>query len=167
MRPLSFALPLLIALPLLATCATTPASPNAAKYPPRGNGCHVRVFYGPTPGVKAWDDLGVANVDCPLDVGAAQCLGRLRAAACRMGGDLLFDVPKKPLRPTEQGMSYRGQVAHTQQGQDDRQKDEAADGEDQPPQDSGPVEPLGSSAPSAPAAVTPARADDPRDGAAK
>jgi hypothetical protein len=160
-RPFSFALALLIALPL-ATCVT-PAGPNA-KYPPRGNGCRVRVFYGPTPGVKAWDDLGVASVDCPLDVGAAQCLGRLRAAACRMGGDLLFDVPKKPLRPTEQGMSYRGQVAHTQQRQDDRQQDEAADGEDQPPLDSGPVEPLGSSAPAVPAAVTPARADD---GAAK
>jgi len=148
--PLPFALPLLLALPLLATCAST--NPNAAKYPPRAKGCKVRVFYTAVPEVKEWDDLGMASVDCYLDVGAVQCLGRLRAEACRMGGDLLYDVPKKALRPTEQGMSYRGRVAHTKQKPDDRGKDDSA-ADDQSTPDAGPVEPIVPIAPSAPASV--------------
>ncbi|MFL5306236.1 MAG: hypothetical protein ACJ8F1_13545 [Polyangia bacterium] len=97
------------------TCATT-SNPNAAKYPPRGRGCSVRIFNGPVPGVKEWDDLGIAHVDCPLDLGRVQCRQRLREEACRMGGDLLYDVPKKPARPSEQGMVYVGHVAHTKAG---------------------------------------------------
>jgi hypothetical protein len=30
-----------------------------------------------------------------------------------MGGDILYDVPDGPMRPTEQGMVYRGRVAHS------------------------------------------------------
>jgi hypothetical protein len=97
---------------LALTCATT-RNPNAAKYPPRGRGCSVRIFNGPAPEVKEWDDLGIARVDCPLDLGRLQCRQRLREEACRMGGDLLYDVPKKPARPSEQGMVYIGHVAHT------------------------------------------------------
>jgi hypothetical protein len=138
--PQLFQLALLLLASLLATCATS--NPNAAKYPPRAKGCRVRVFYDPVPDVKEWDDLGMASVDCYLDVGAVQCLGRLRQEACRMGGDLLYDVPKKALRPTEQGMSYRGHVAHTRQKPEDNGKDEGQDGTDQPSQDAGPVEPI-------------------------
>ena len=30
-----------------------------------------------------------------------------------MGGDMLYDVPDGPMRPTEQGLVYRGRVAHS------------------------------------------------------
>jgi hypothetical protein len=30
-----------------------------------------------------------------------------------MGGDILYDVPDGPMRPNEQGMVYRGRVAHS------------------------------------------------------
>lgn len=30
-----------------------------------------------------------------------------------MGGDILYDVPDSPMRPTEQGVVYRGRVAHS------------------------------------------------------
>jgi len=150
--PQLFQLALLLLASLLATCATS--NPNAAKYPPRAKGCRVRVFYGPVPDVKEWDDLGMASVDCYLDVGAVQCLGRLRQEACRMGGDLLYDVPKKALRPTEQGMSYRGHVAHTRQKPENKGKDDGQNGQngkedddDQPSQDAGPVEPISPIAP--------------------
>jgi hypothetical protein len=144
--PPLFQVSLLLLASLLTTCATS--NPNAAKYPPRAKGCRVRVFYDPVPDVKEWDDLGMASVDCYLDVGAVQCLGRLRQEACRMGGDLLYDVPKKALRPTEQGMSYRGHVAHTRQKAEDKAKDEGKDdSQDQPSQDAGPVEPISPIAP--------------------
>ena len=152
---------LLLAVALSATCASS-NNPNAAKYPPRGKGCHVRVFYTPVPDVKEWDDLGMASVDCYLDIGAVQCLARLRQEACRMGGDLIYDVPKKALRPTDQGMSYRGHVAHTRQKPEDKAAD---DDKDQPAENSGPVEPIGSGSPVTPLpAGAPADAGAPTDG---
>jgi hypothetical protein len=140
--------PLLLAL----TCATAPPNPNAAKYPPRGSNCKVLVFRD-APGVKEWDDLGIAHVDCPLDVGAVQCLKKLRTEACRMGGDILYDVPKKPLRPTDQGMVYAGHVAHSKAKPEEAGKEEdagaAADDQSQELDASGPVQPI------LPAAATP------------
>ena len=168
LRPLLF-LSAALALPLAITltCATTSRSGNAAKYPPRPSGCKVHVFHSPAPDVKEWDDLGVAHVDCYLDVGAVQCLKKLRMEACRMGGDLLYDVPKKPLRPTDQGMVYTGHVAHTRERPEDAGKDgsESDDGGGAGNPDqltfggTGPVEPI------APVvAGTPADAGRPADG---
>ena len=144
---LPLSLPLAISLAISLNCATTP-NPNAAKYPPRPGGCKVRVFHTPAPDVKEWDDLGVAHVDCYLDVGAVQCLSKLRMEACRMGGDILYDVPKKPLRPTDQGMVYTGHVAHTKERADDagKENDEgdagAAELDQTQGQSAGPVQPV-------------------------
>lgn len=141
-RKLLLAGPLSLAL----TCATAPPNPNAAKYPPRGENCKVLVFHSAAPGVKEWDDLGMAHVQCALDLGAVQCLKQLRIEACRMGGDILYDVPKKPMRPTDQGMVYAGHVAHSKSTPEDAGKDQDADGgAAEPSADfdaSGPVEPI-------------------------
>lgn len=172
-RPLAL-LALSIALPLgiTLTCATAPPNSNAAKYPPRPNGCKIRVFHTAAPEVKEWDDLGVAHVDCYLDVGAVQCLKKLRMEACRMGGDLIYDVPKKPLRPTDQGMVYTGHVAHTKVQPEDGGKDNQnnKDNEDdtgelgQPESEStGPVQPIEPIAPLRPVAVPAIDAGRPAD----
>jgi hypothetical protein len=143
-RPLPI-LALLLALSM--TCATAPANPNATKYPPHGGNCKIRVLHAATPDVKEWDDIAIARVECPLDVGAVQCLRKLRSEACRMGGDLLYDVPKKPLRPSEQAMIYMGHVAHTKTRPEDLAKDDETEGgegdQDQPTfEGTGPVEPI-------------------------
>jgi hypothetical protein len=155
------ALPLALALAIPLSCATRSPNPNAAKYPRRGGNCKIRVFYTPVPDVKEWDDLGMARVECQLDVGGVQCLRRLREEACRMGGDLLYDVPKKPLRPTEQGMAYAGHVAHTKERADDGGKDNddggAGELDPQAEQSSGavqPVEPISPISPISPSAPT-------------
>src|SRR5579871_6920156 len=149
-RPLLLvALPLVpalgLALALSLNCATTPASPMAAKYPPRPRGCKVRVYHSPAPDLKEWDDIGIAHVDCYLDVGAVQCLQKLKMEVCRLGGDIVYDVPKKPLRPTDQGMVYTGHVAHTKQKPEEADKDEADGGQgetEEPAFATGPVQPL-------------------------
>jgi hypothetical protein len=152
-RPLLFgALALALPLALAATCATT-SRPNAGKYPPRAAGCKIRVFHGP-PDVKEWDDLGVAHVDCYLDLGRVQCLHKLKMEACRLGGDLLYDVPNKPLRPTEQGMLYTGHVAHTKAPPDaggaGQDQDDVPDAASEPTSEArGPVEPIAPVAPPA------------------
>jgi hypothetical protein len=139
-------IPLCVPLLLALTCATTLPNPNAAKYPPRGLGCKVRVFHEGAPGVKEWDDLGMARVECPLDVGAVQCLKRLREAVCRMGGDIVYDVPKKPSRPSEEAMIYAGHAAHTKSTPEQADKEDEADAgtADQGPtsETSAPVQPI-------------------------
>jgi hypothetical protein len=66
-----------------------------------------------------------------------------------MGGDIVYDWPKKPLRPTEQALLFRAQVAHSLHGPTPprhRPGDEAE--EDAPPADaSHPVIPLGAKVP--------------------
>src|SRR5580704_10561813 len=139
------ALPLALSVAFPVGCATTPPNPNAAKYPRRGGNCKIRLFPTPVPDVKEWDDLGMARVECPLDVGGVQCLRRLREEGCRMGGDLLYDVPKKPMRPTDQGMGYAGHVAHTKERADDgggKDNDDAGEPDPQEGQGAGPVQPV-------------------------
>lgn len=170
-RPLVFSLAVALSLASAATCATT-HNPNAGKYPPRPGGCKLHVFQG-LPDVKEWDDLGIAHVDCQLDVGRVQCLQRLKMEACRQGGDILYDVPKKPLRPTNQGMVYTGHVAHTKAKSDDGgqgsqggqdSEDNAAELGEPESESAGPVAPV---EPIAPAAVPSADAGHPADARGK
>jgi hypothetical protein len=112
------------------------------------------MYSSPKPGVAAWDDLGVAEVGCHLDTSKPQCLAQLRAEACRMGGDIIYDIPAKPRRPYEQAMVYRARVAHTRttEGKPEREKEPAKPGEEPPPpateeESAGPVIPLGTPEP--------------------
>jgi hypothetical protein len=160
-RPLFIALALALPLAFAATCATS-HNPNAGKYPPRPGGCKLRVFHG-LPDLKEWDDLGIAHVDCQLDLGRVQCLQRLKMEACRLGGDILYDVPQKPLRPTDQGMVYTGHVAHSKTpdaGNAGQDQDDVADGGLGEPtsETRGPVQPI------APVAAPPGDTSRPSDG---
>jgi hypothetical protein len=136
----------LLALAFVATAACS-GSPRDPRYPRRPPGCALSVHHG-LPDVPVWDDLGVARVDCYLDESEIACLGRLRTEACRMGGDIIYDVPAKASRPVERGMVYQAKVAHTRGA---KKKDEGP----APETSTGPVVPLGGAAESA-ATPTPA-----------
>jgi hypothetical protein len=147
-RPIALALAPVLALALAATCSGSSA--RDPRYPRRSPGCALSMHRG-LPEVAAWDDIGIARVDCYLDESEIACLGRLKTEACRMGGDILYDVPVKASRPVERGMIYRARVAHTRPA---RNKDEAAAAADA---GSGPVVPL--PAPPPPIAAPPATVD--------
>ena len=95
------------------TSATCAGGPDRAKYPRRPSGCAIAVIHQPVPPVAEWDDLGIVEASCYLDEGPGTCLKRLKAEGCRMGGDMIYDVPRRPARPTERALLYRGHVAHT------------------------------------------------------
>lgn len=130
-----------MALAALSSCATRAASRhNAAnaKYPPRPTGCRVALYHADKPGVSTWEDIGVAEATCSIDDGEGVCLRKLRSEACRLGGDIIYDVPRHALRPEERALLLRGTVAHTLAPEPD--KDATRDAE--APEQSGPVEPL-------------------------
>ena len=134
-------------LALVAACSLAAAcsgsSGREARYPRRRPGCDLAVYNSLPAG--AWDDIGLVEVGCYLDESEIACLGRLHTEACRMGGDIVYNVPAKALRPVERGMIYRAQVAHT------RDAKKADDGPAPAPDaGSGAIEPLPSAA-----AVTP------------
>jgi hypothetical protein len=133
-------LPAFVAVCLLTACSGS--SGHNPRYPRRAPGCALAIYHQLPAG--AWDDIGPVEVDCYIDEGEIACLGRLRTAACRMGGDIIYNVPKKALRPVERGMVYRAIVAHTREA---KKKDE-----DAPPPDagSGPVVPLSTGGPVVP-----------------
>jgi hypothetical protein len=123
----------------LAACAAT--SGATRKYPPRRPGCALAVFYTATPGVPVWDDIGVAQVGCFIDEGEVACLHRLRVEACRMGGDILYNMPRRASRPKEREMMVRAQVAHTKPAPPDKHEEPA------PASASAPVVPIAAPAP--------------------
>src|SRR5262245_22169726 len=126
---------LLIACTCAAVVAACSGSPGRdPRYPRRKPGCALAVYNGLPTG--AWDDLGVAEVGCYLDESEIACLNRLRTDACRMGGDIIYNVPKKALRPVERGMVYRARVAHSR---DVKKADDAPAPSDA---GNGPIQPL-------------------------
>ena len=139
-----------------AACATAGSGSEVppGKYPRRGGGCDIAIYHTAVPGVAVWDDLGIAEVTCHVSLPLGQCLRMLKTEGCRMGGDILYNVPRSPLRPQDQVMVWRGQVAHTRIGAPHKQEDDA----DLPPPATEeelkqPVVPLtGPAAPTAPAA---------------
>jgi hypothetical protein len=126
---------------LTATCAR--GGTNSAKYPRRPAGCAIAVIHQSTPPVPEWDDLGLVEAGCYLDEGPGTCLQRLKAEGCRLGGDMIYDVPKRPMRPTERALVYRGHVAHTKTSVKPDAPEAAGDA------GSGPVIPIGREAPAA------------------
>ena len=119
----------------LTAVACSGSSGGNPRYPRRPPGCALQMSNG-LPEVKVYDDIGMVQVDCYLDESEVVCLSRLRTEACRMGGDLVYNVPKKALRPVERGMVYRAQVAHTREAK--KQDDASVPSETS----TGPVEPL-------------------------
>jgi hypothetical protein len=60
-----------------------------------------------------YDDIGRVDSICGNDIGRQQCLLELKKQTCKLGGDIVYDVPDDPQTPTPDKMRYTGRVAHT------------------------------------------------------
>lgn len=94
----------------LAACGGAPK--NDPRYPPRPDGCDVKVFYTRAVNLKL-DNIGHADAICGNDIGVDQCLSELKNQACKLGGDVVYDVPRDPLTPSPDKIELTGRVAHT------------------------------------------------------
>jgi hypothetical protein len=100
---------LLVSL-VLASCGGGPKTDP--RYPPRPEGCDVKVFRGKVAGIP-YDDIGHVDAICGTDLGPEECLKELKSQTCKLGGDIVYDVPDEPLKPSPDKISYTGRVAHT------------------------------------------------------
>jgi len=103
----TFALPALL---LLASCGGN--AKIDSHYPPRPAGCDVKVFHGKVAGI-VYDDIGRVDSICSNDMGRDQCIVELKNQTCKLGGDIVYDVPDDPEKPAPDKMRYTGHVAHT------------------------------------------------------
>jgi hypothetical protein len=83
-----------------------------ARYPERPSGCSVQLFRGKVAGL-VYDDIGRVDTICNNDLAEASCLDELRNQTCKLGGDVVYDVPEQPERPSPDRVRYTGRVAHT------------------------------------------------------
>jgi hypothetical protein len=98
------------ALLLLAACGST--AKTDPRYPPRPEGCDVKVYNTRAVDVP-FDNIGHADAICGSDIGVDSCMAELKNQACKLGGDLVYDVPRDPLTPTPDKIQFTGRVAHT------------------------------------------------------
>ena len=94
----------------LAACASAPKTDP--RYPPRPPGCDVKMFHGKVAGV-AYDDIGHVDSICGTDRGGEACVAELKNQACKLGGDLLYDVPYEAEKPGPDKIRLTGRVAHS------------------------------------------------------
>jgi len=94
----------------VASCGGAPATDP--HYPPRPEGCDVKVFYGKVAGI-VYDNIGRVDSICSNDLGIQQCILELKKQTCKLGGDIVYDVPSEPDKPSPDKMRLTGHVAHT------------------------------------------------------
>ena len=95
----------------LAACGGGGAKTDP-RYPARPDNCEVQVFRGKVAGVT-YDDIGHVDAICGSDLGPAACLDELKRQTCKLGGDIVYDVPDEPDKPSPDKFRYTGRVAHT------------------------------------------------------
>jgi hypothetical protein len=72
----------------------------------------VRVFYTRVQGLL-YDDIGRVDAICSKHIPANECVDELKNQACKLGGDIVYDVPDEPEKPSPDKVRYTGRVAHS------------------------------------------------------
>ena len=83
-----------------------------SRWPARAEGCEVKIFHTPQP-TMAVDAIGTAQAVCDQDrVSEADCTRELKDQACKIGADVLWDVPFQPTYEYGKQL-WSGRAGHT------------------------------------------------------
>ena len=99
---------------LIALCAVGCPSPaKETKYPPRPEGCDVKLFTDIPP--MQTDNIGPVSATCDESVTDAACLRTLEDEACKLGADVIWGVADMPSKMAGKKKVF-GRSAHTKAG---------------------------------------------------
>lgn len=98
-----------VAVALVASCASPQVAPNAPRRPPLPEDCPVQLFPTAHPSYPTVD-LQSLKVVCNRALGRAPCLERLRLRTCAAGGDTAYGF-KEGINPDGAGMFIAATVA--------------------------------------------------------
>ena len=101
----------ILGMGVLAASACGGGSKEPSKYPPRPEGCDVSLFHG-TPTMQT-DNIGPVSAICSDDVKEDDCIRTLKDEACKLGGDVVWEVPDKPTRTNSDKNRWTGRAAHS------------------------------------------------------
>jgi hypothetical protein len=92
-------------------CSCGGGSPADLRYPPRPEGCSVQLFHTKVRGPE-YDDIGRVVAFCANDVTYDNCLVELKDQTCKLGGDIVYDVPDEPQHSADK-VRLTGRAAHS------------------------------------------------------
>jgi len=72
----------------------------------------MKMFHGKVAGT-AYDDIGRVDAICGNDLGLDACMTELKNQACKLGGDVIYDVPYEPEKPSPDKVRLTARVAHS------------------------------------------------------
>lgn len=93
---------------LFAGCTSPP--PKDTKYPPRPEGCDVKVY--PEAPSEQTENIGTVNASCAETVTDEECFRTLKDEACKLGADVVWGVDPKPTLALGK-KKLSGRAAHT------------------------------------------------------
>ena len=95
---------LIVGLALTACGGYRPAPSFPASQP----GCEVTLYRGGLPDGVRVDELGDVAASCGKDAADSDCIRALQDEVCKLGGDVVYEVPKSPEPESETMLRYRG-----------------------------------------------------------
>jgi hypothetical protein len=95
------------ALGSVACPSPPPADP---RYPPRQEGCDIKIFVEIPP--MPTDNIGPVMASCDDTVTDADCMRTLKDQACKLGADLIWGVDDVPSKVAGK-KKLAGRAAHT------------------------------------------------------
>jgi len=102
MRAIAFLLPLLAAAGLGCESAPPP------KMPTRAAGCEVTVYRGAVPHGTKVTRLSEVVASCGKNDADSDCIRALQDEVCKLGGDVVYEVPAEPKEESDTMLRYEG-----------------------------------------------------------
>ncbi len=96
-------------------CASTLgcASLPPPKLPPKDAGCPVTVYRGALPQDVRATFLGDVVASCGKNDADSDCVRALQDEVCKLGGNVVYEVPKSPSQESDTLLRYTGRAGTT------------------------------------------------------
>ena len=97
-----------LGLAFLSLCVLACGSNPPPQMPPKPKGCDVTVYRGAPPEGVSVTRLGHVSAPCGKNDADSDCIRALQDEVCKLGGNVVYEVPDKPEQETDVMLRYDG-----------------------------------------------------------